>query len=220
VAGGLHSGVYSGMIVACCEPTAPTGWLFCDGSQVLITQYQDLYNAIASTYNNGTESSGYFRLPNLINRMPAGASSTVVAGTLTGSNTHSHSIGNSTVNALSTNTDGSHSHSRAGNAYTSTDGSHAHTVYAANTSASGSNTGNAKATGGTLGRALANHAHSVGARATNADGGHWHNATPSDISGGGAHNHTHLTVSNSVSDLSSNTTSYAPAHQVKYIIKI
>jgi microcystin-dependent protein len=219
VAGGLHSGVYSGMIVACCEPTAPTGWLFCDGSQVLITQYQDLYNAIATTYNTGAESSGYFRLPDLINRMPAGASSTVVAGTLTGSNSHSHSISGA-INALSTNTTGDHSHNQAGGAYTDTQGSHAHTVYGANTSVSGSNTGNAKSTSGTLARALANHAHSVGARATDASGGHWHNATPSGISGGGAHNHTHLTIANNVSSISATTTSYAPAHQVKYIIKI
>lgn len=218
MAGGLHSGIYSGMIVACCEPTAPTGWLFCDGSKVLITQYQDLYNAILTTYNNGTEGAGYFRLPNLIDRIPAGASNTLVAGTLTGSNTHSHSISHGR-NALSTNTDGAHSHNSAGNSYTNTDGSHAHTVYAANTSASGSNTNSAKATGGTLGRATANHAHSVGARATDSTGAHWHNASQSNISGGGGHNHTHLSISGNVSGLSADTTSYAPTHQVKYIIK-
>lgn len=219
MAGTLHSGIYSGMIVACCEPSAPNGWLFCDGSEVQISQYANLYNAITTVYNTGSETAGYFRLPNLIDTIPAGADP-VAAGTRSGSNTHSHSTGVTIgVNAMSTNTDGSHTHGQFGTAYTGEGGDHGHTVDAATLSASGSNIANSKSTGGTLNRALNNHTHSLAARATSNSLNHWHNATPSGISGGGAHNHTALTITGSITGLSGNTASYAPSHQVKYIIK-
>ena len=45
-------------------------WLLCNGSQVSATTYPDLYTVIGSTYNTGDESSGNFRLPNLVDRIP------------------------------------------------------------------------------------------------------------------------------------------------------
>ena len=45
-------------------------WLLCNGSQVSNTTYPDLYTVIGSTYNTGGESSGNFRLPNLVDRIP------------------------------------------------------------------------------------------------------------------------------------------------------
>ena len=49
----------------------PTGWLFCDGSDLSIFDYFDLANIIGTTYGIGS-SPGTVRLPNLENRIPVG----------------------------------------------------------------------------------------------------------------------------------------------------
>lgn len=48
----------------------PTGWLLCDGSEVLQTAFPQLYALIGTTY--GTGSSGFFVLPQFNNRVPIG----------------------------------------------------------------------------------------------------------------------------------------------------
>ena len=65
--------------------TAPTGWLLCDGQELKISSYQDLYNILTETgtvfpYGANTNGSGgagstYFRVPNLKGRTPAGRDS-------------------------------------------------------------------------------------------------------------------------------------------------
>lgn len=52
--------------------SAPTGWLFCDGSAVSRTTYASLFTAIGTTYGvgNGTTT---FNLPDLRGRIPMGA---------------------------------------------------------------------------------------------------------------------------------------------------
>jgi microcystin-dependent protein len=48
----------------------PNGWLSCDGAQLLITSYQNLYDEIGYRYTPAGEQSsspGYFRLPKLNN---------------------------------------------------------------------------------------------------------------------------------------------------------
>lgn len=52
--------------------SAPTGWLFCDGSAVSRTTYAALFTAIGTTYGvgNGTTT---FNLPDLRGRIPMGA---------------------------------------------------------------------------------------------------------------------------------------------------
>ena len=221
MAGALHSGIYSGMVVACCEPSVPAGWLFCDGTTVSISQYPDLYNAILTTYNTGLEPSGTFRLPDLINRIPAGAG-TANAGTLAGSNSHNHSI-NIGINAMSTNTQGGHVHTHINSAYTGYDGDHSHTVLAATSAATGTNMNSAVGTGSTGGnylRAKADHTHGTVAKTTsNAGINHYHNAYGSTISGGGNHNHTAQAITGNSTVDPGTTTSYSPSHQVKYIIK-
>jgi microcystin-dependent protein len=57
-----------GAIVSSMVAATPDGWLNCNGQEVLITQYQDLYTSIGTTYNLGTETVGYFRLPNMSSR--------------------------------------------------------------------------------------------------------------------------------------------------------
>ena len=53
---------------------APYGYLFCDGSEVEIEKYRDLYNVIGTTYNGTTPLAGVgtFRLPDLRGRFPLG----------------------------------------------------------------------------------------------------------------------------------------------------
>jgi microcystin-dependent protein len=54
---------------------APTGYLLCDGSEVLITEYSDLYSKILFTYRDRTllKGAGTFALPDLRGRFPLGA---------------------------------------------------------------------------------------------------------------------------------------------------
>ena len=52
---------------------APEDWLFCDGTEYLISDYAQLFAAIA--YNFGSQASvtaGYFKVPDLRGRMPIG----------------------------------------------------------------------------------------------------------------------------------------------------
>lgn len=52
--------------------SAPTGWLFCDGSAVSRTTYAALFTAIGTTYGVGNGSTT-FNLPDLRGRIPMGA---------------------------------------------------------------------------------------------------------------------------------------------------
>lgn len=63
-------------------------WLVCNGSQVSKTTYSDLYTVIGSIYNTGGESSGNFRLPNLVDRIPLCEAGNNL-GTYGGSNNYS-----------------------------------------------------------------------------------------------------------------------------------
>jgi microcystin-dependent protein len=51
-------------------PTAPTGWLLCQGQSLLRTSYQRLFNAIGTTY--GAADSTHFTLPDLRGRVAVG----------------------------------------------------------------------------------------------------------------------------------------------------
>lgn len=47
---------------------APVDWLFCNGQQVWITQYQALYSVIGNTF--GGDNASFFNLPDLRSRVP------------------------------------------------------------------------------------------------------------------------------------------------------
>jgi microcystin-dependent protein len=54
----------------------PSGWLECDGTLKVITDYPDLYNALTATgtvFPYGTNSGDSFRLPNFLGRVAIGA---------------------------------------------------------------------------------------------------------------------------------------------------
>jgi microcystin-dependent protein len=109
---------------------APTGWLFCDGQEVLISTYTNLYNALTSNgtvfpYGTNTNGSGgagstHFKIPNLKGRIPVGKDSSQtefdVLGETGGSKTsvapHDHSIAHDhgSFSATSGGVSADHSH--------------------------------------------------------------------------------------------------------------
>jgi microcystin-dependent protein len=71
----------TGTIIMYTGTTAPTGYLFCDGSQVSTTTYAALYALIGSLYANGaTPTTGNFFLPNFESTMPIGSQTTSLTG--------------------------------------------------------------------------------------------------------------------------------------------
>ncbi len=64
-----------GAISAYAGATAPQGYLLCDGAEVLISSYPELYAIIGQTYKGAPDLLGVatFRLPDLRGRFPMGA---------------------------------------------------------------------------------------------------------------------------------------------------
>ena len=51
---------------------APDGFLICDGSELLASEFENLFSAIGITYGTG-QAAGSFKLPDLRGRVPVGA---------------------------------------------------------------------------------------------------------------------------------------------------
>lgn len=66
------SGIPSGTILNYVSTTAPEGWLLCDGSEVLISEYSALYNIIKDTYGESSNPNKLFKLPDFRGRVPVG----------------------------------------------------------------------------------------------------------------------------------------------------
>lgn len=62
-----------GSIICYAGQTNPTGWLFCNGDEVLKTTYHNLYSIISNNYGIASNSN-YFVLPNLKEKIPMGSS--------------------------------------------------------------------------------------------------------------------------------------------------
>ena len=77
---------FAGMIQMFAGSTTPTGWLFCDGSQYLKTDYPELYATIGDIYGDTSKgwvaptSSSYFRVPDLRGRFPIGVGNGTASG--------------------------------------------------------------------------------------------------------------------------------------------
>jgi microcystin-dependent protein len=99
----------AGIILMTGATSAPTGWLFCDGSVVSQTTYANLYAAVGSSFNTGGEGAGNFRLPNFQRKVPMGAGGTVPAGAVVPANTVGSTGGTETV-TLSVTEMPSHDH--------------------------------------------------------------------------------------------------------------
>lgn len=78
-----------GAILSSMSLSTPSGWLNCNGQEVLISQYQELYDSIGITYNLGTETSGNFRLPNISSKYLI--QKTNSSGIYGASSSHTHS---------------------------------------------------------------------------------------------------------------------------------
>lgn len=61
----------SGAVLPFAGANAPTGWLFCDGSERSRTTFAELFAAIGTTYGSG-DGSTTFNLPDLRGRVAAG----------------------------------------------------------------------------------------------------------------------------------------------------
>ncbi len=69
----------SGFITMYGGSSAPTGWLFCDGSSVLRATYPDLFTAIGTTY--GSADGTHFNVPDMRGRTPIGVGTGTGGGT-------------------------------------------------------------------------------------------------------------------------------------------
>lgn len=68
-----------GTIIASQNSEIPTGFLLCDGSEVSIDEYEDLYDIIGTTYGEAS-SDTMFCLPDLTNKTLWGISSDTTVG--------------------------------------------------------------------------------------------------------------------------------------------
>ena len=126
-----------GSVIPFAGPSAPAQYLLCAGQEVSETTYADLHSVIGTDYNNGAETSGFFRLPDLRGRVVAGkddmngttagrltTGGSGVTGTLLGSaggsETHQLNASQSGMPSHNVNADGGHTHA------VSTNGSHSH----------------------------------------------------------------------------------------------
>jgi hypothetical protein len=73
----LRRGAVIGEIRWFAMPTPPEGWLACNGAEVLISDYPALYNAIGTLFlpKGVRDAPGMFFLPNLMGKVPWGATS-------------------------------------------------------------------------------------------------------------------------------------------------
>jgi len=63
-----------GIVTPFAGTTAPTGWLFCDGSSISNVNYPDLWAVIGTTYGGTNETNFY--LPDMRRRYPLGSGGT------------------------------------------------------------------------------------------------------------------------------------------------
>jgi len=137
----------AGLIVQYASSTAPGGWLLCQGQEVAIGSYPDLYQAVGTNYGsltNGSSAAGttHFRVPDLRGRIPvgnragaginSGGKGSIAYGTSVAARTLGDWAGRETV-ALSTSESAlpSHDHTIGSSAHThsiSGSSSHNHTI--------------------------------------------------------------------------------------------
>lgn len=70
--------------------SAPTGWLFCDGSAISRATYSALYSIIGTAFGVG-DGSTTFNLPNMQDVFPIGASASKARASIGGDTDHIHS---------------------------------------------------------------------------------------------------------------------------------
>lgn len=122
-----------GSVTAYAGPTAPTGWLLCNGQVVSRTTYAALFSVIGTTYNIGGEAGTDFRIPDLRGRVAAGLDN--MGGSDAGRLDWQNVLG--TVGTTSTSVDSGEQNHRltalesgvAAHSHPITDPGHFHTLY-------------------------------------------------------------------------------------------
>ena len=91
----------TGMVFAFAGPSAPSGFLLCDGSVKNRADFPALFGVIGTAYNTGGETGTQFRVPDLRGRVPAGADNMggTAAGRLTNTGVGNPGINGSTIGA-------------------------------------------------------------------------------------------------------------------------
>lgn len=88
--GGAGEDVETGTVLAYAGPTAPTGYLICDGSAVLRSTFASLFATIGTAYGSGNGTTT-FNVPNLQDRFTIGKGNLVTSlGDSGGDFDHSH----------------------------------------------------------------------------------------------------------------------------------
>lgn len=157
----------SGVIMAYSSTTAPTGWLYCDGSAVSRTTYADLFATIGTTYGSGNGFTT-FHLPDFRGRFLRGADNAAGIDPNAATRTAMNSGGNTGDNAGSVQ--GYATALPASTGFTAvSNGAHTHTVTGA------SNTGlNGVSSGGTVTTAQ------QASQTTSSNGAHTHSISGGD----------------------------------------
>lgn len=204
-----------GAIVPIISTTTPSGWLICDGKEISKTTYYNLYAAIGDTYNLGTEQSGKFRVPNIIDKILIQKQSAInVYG---GSNSHSHSV-NANLSAASTSVNHNHPTNTYNNSFNQ---DHGHGVTNAGGGGTDNNPVNANktGTGGAAVVAGAGHTHAVNAYGNTGNayvGAHSHGMGVSLDASNHTHDHT-----GTPTQVNTDAASVVPKSlYVRYIVKI
>lgn len=216
----------TGTIVPTILNSIPSGWLECDGSEVLIgssgSTYYNLSQQLGTTYGSLTNGSGgagstHFKLPNLKSSylIPKISTDNVNSG---GSNIHQHLV---TATATSSNNGNAHNHNISQNGTGGDAFDHSHSGSAGPGAFTGSNPGQVNKTGttGSGQGSGAAHIHLVTSSSNwgSVAGNSNHSIASLGISSSSVDNHSH---SATISGNSSNTESFPQSYVVRYLIKV
>ncbi len=172
----------SGTIVEFAGSSAPTGWLFCDGSAVSRTTYAALFTTIGTIYGAG-DGSTTFNVPDLRNRTIIGAGLTYAVGNTGGTTTvalNANNLAGHTHTFTSGGASADHTHSFSGNTGgQSADHSHFVPGNGGGGAASGlvGNDGGGPLGGVNSGGVSTGHTHPYGGTTSGISVGHTHSGT-------------------------------------------
>lgn len=170
--------------------TAPTGWLFCDGSAVSRSTYANLFSILGTSYGSG-DGATTFNLPDFRDRILFSAPSSFLDSDIP-SNTATWFTGSSSPHSspFSHSSDGGHNDHGVSS---TTSGAHSHTdshSHTADSGAAGASVTMASHTAsGAFGFAGAAHTHTRTSGATSAPTGTLSQTTPTVTVASGVHTH-------------------------------
>jgi microcystin-dependent protein len=158
----INHAIYTpvGSILTFAGTSVPTGWLFCDGSEVAKSAYPRLFSVIGNLYGTPAIASN-FVLPNLADRVPVGKTVSNSVGNSGGNSSitlttnqlpaHTHTgtsdVSGQHLHVGTTDANGTHSHTGTSDAngthsHSINDPGHTHTQWTINDDFNGSRGGN------------------------------------------------------------------------------